>query len=466
MAFLKAIEMDGKDIKIDENDINEFRSNIRGKVLIEGEEGYENARKIWNGIIDKKPAIIVQCKGVADVIRSVNYARIHQLRTSVRSGGHNVAGGALNNGGIVIDLSDMRSVHVDPINRVARVEGGVRLGDIDHETQIFGLATPTGLVTETGIAGLTLRGGFGHLTRRFGLTSDNLLSVDIVTATGELIKANSEENSDLFWAIRGGGMNLGIVVSFEYKLYNIGPEVLFIMKLFPAEKGKEALQFLRDYIKKAPEELGLIGFYGTMPDNQETEAKVRGKRIFAFYGCYTGPKSKRNDILNNLKKFGEPLADYSGIMEFVKAQSALDEDYPDGIRYYWKSLYLNELTDEAIDLIHKWGTNRPSELSTLDIWFVGGAMKRIDPQETAFNRRDANYMLGIEANWTKATNDIMNIEWTRNTWKNINQFSDGGLYFNFAGFEEDTEQLLKDSYGDNYKRLISIKKKYDPLNMF
>ncbi|MHA2087625.1 MAG: FAD-binding oxidoreductase [Promethearchaeota archaeon] len=466
MAFLKAIEMDGKDIKIDENDINEFRSNIRGKVLIEGEEGYENARKIWNGIIDKKPAIIVQCKGVADVIRSVNYARIHQLRTSVRSGGHNVAGGALNNGGIVIDLSDMRSVHVDPINRVARVEGGVRLGDIDHETQIFGLATPTGLVTETGIAGLTLRGGFGHLTRRFGLTSDNLLSVDIVTATGELIKANSEENSDLFWAIRGGGMNLGIVVSFEYKLYNIGPEVLFIMKLFPAEKGKEALKFLRDYIKKAPEELGLIGFYGTMPDNQETEAKVRGKRIFAFYGCYTGPKSKRNDILNNLKKFGEPLADYSGIMEFVKAQSALDEDYPDGIRYYWKSLYLNELTDEAIDLIHKWGTNRPSELSTLDIWFVGGAMKRIDPQETAFNRRDANYMLGIEANWTKATNDIMNIEWTRNTWKNINQFSDGGLYFNFAGFEEDTEQLLKDSYGDNYKRLISIKKKYDPLNMF
>jgi hypothetical protein len=466
MAFLKAIEIDGKDIKIDEKDINEFRSNIRGKVLIEGEEGYEKARKIWNGIIDKKPAIIVQCKGVADVIRSVNYARIHQLRTSVRSGGHNVAGGALNDGGIVIDLSDMRSVHVDPINRVARVEGGVRLGDIDHETQIFGLATPTGLVTETGIAGLTLRGGFGHLTRRFGLTSDNLLSVDIVTATGELIKANSEENSDLFWAIRGGGMNLGIVVSFEFKLHNVGPEVLFIMKLFPAEKGKEALRFLRDYIKKAPEELGLIGFYGTMPDNQEIEAKVRGKRIFVFYGCYTGPKSKRNDILNNLKKFGEPLADYSGIMEFVKAQSALDEDYPDGIRYYWKSLYLNELTDEAIDLIHKWGTNRPSELSTIDIWFVGGAMKRIDSHETAFNKRDANYMLGIEANWTKATNDTTNIEWARNTWKNINQFSDGGLYFNFAGFEEDTKQLLKDSYGDNYKRLISIKKKYDPLNMF
>ncbi|MFX1522579.1 MAG: FAD-binding oxidoreductase [Promethearchaeota archaeon] len=466
MVFLKAIEMDGKDTLIDEKEIDEFRSKIRGKVILEGEESYEKARKIWNGIIDKKPALIVRCEGVADVIYSVNFARIHQLRTSVRSGGHNVAGGALNDGGIVIDLSKMRSVHVDPINRVARVEGGVRLGDIDHETQIFGLATPTGLVTETGIAGLTLRGGFGHLTRRFGLTSDNLLSVDIVTATGELISANSEEHSDLYWAVRGGGMNLGIVVSFEYQLYPVGPEVLFIMKLFPAEKGKDALRFLRDYMKNAPEELGLIGFYGTMPDNEKVDPEVQGKNVFTFYGCYSGPKSKRNDILGDLQKFGEPLADYGGVMEFTKAQSALDEDYPDGIRYYWKSIYLNELTDEVIDLIHKRGINRPSELSTLDIWFIGGAMKYLDPQETAFNKRDANYMLGIEANWIKPSNDTMNIEWARNTWKDVNQFSDGGLYFNFAGFEEDTEQLLEDSYGDNYKRLISIKQKYDPENIF
>lgn len=466
MAFLKAIGMNGKDTLIDEKEVDEFRSKIRGKVILEGEDGYEKARKIWNGIIDKKPALIVRCKGVADVIYSVNFARIHQLRTSVRSGGHNVAGGALNDGGIVIDLSKMRSVHVDPINRVARVEGGVRLGDIDHETQVFGLATPTGLVTETGIAGLTLRGGFGHLTRRFGLTSDNLLSVDIVTAKGELIRANPEEHSDLYWAVRGGGMNLGIVVSFEYQLHPIGPEVLFIMKLFPAEKGKEALLFLRDYMKDAPKELGLIGFYGTMPDNEKVEPEVRGKDIFTFYGCYSGPRSKRNDIIGDLQKFGEPLADYGGVTEFTKAQSALDEDYPDGIRYYWKSLYLNELTDEIIDLVHNWGINKPSELSTLDIWFIGGAMKHLHPQETAFNKRDANYMLGIEANWIKSSNDTVNIDWTRNTWKDVNQFSDGGLYFNFAGFEEDTDKLLKDSYGDNYKRLISIKQKYDPENIF
>ncbi|MFX1324575.1 MAG: FAD-binding oxidoreductase [Promethearchaeota archaeon] len=466
MSDLKAIDISGHIVNINEEIIEEFKSTLHGKVITEHDEKYNKARKIWNGVIDKKPAIIVYCSGVADVIRAVNFSRVHDLRTSVRSGGHNVAGGAINNGGIVIDLSKMRSIYVDPVNHKVRVQGGVRLGDIDHETQIFGLATPTGLVTETGIAGLTLRGGFGHLTRRFGLTSDNLISVDVVTADGKLIKANSKENSDLFWAIRGGGFNFGIVVSFEYKLHPIGPEVLFIMKLYSAEKGKDALFFLRDYMEKAPRELGLIAFYGTMPDNEEIPLNVRGRDVFIFYGCFSGPKEKRVEILSDIQKFGDPIADMSGPTQFVKAQSALDEDYPDGLRYYWKSLYFTELTDEIIDSIHRWGTNRPSELSTLDFWFVSGALNEVDPHETAFDKRDAKYMLGIEANWTSPSEDGTNIQWARNTWDDLHRLSKGGLYLNFAGFEEEREALMKESYGENYQRLMKIKEKYDPQNVF
>jgi hypothetical protein len=466
MANVKELDSTGYIIEIEKKDIDNFRANLRGKLLLEGDEGYEEARKIWNGVIDKRPSFIVYCKGVADVIHAVNFARTNHLKTSVRSGGHNVAGGALNDGGIVIDLSEMRSVYVDPIKRIARAEGGVRLGDIDHETQIFGLATPTGLVTETGIAGLTLRGGFGHLMRRFGLTSDNLLSVDMVTAEGKLIKVSAEENSDLFWAIRGGGMNYGIVVSFEYKLHPVGPEVLFILKYYKAERGKEAIRFLREYMSVAPEELGLILFYATMPNEEEVPKAVRGKDVIAFYGCYTGPKDKRSEVMRYFQEFGEPLADLGGPTTFLKSQSALDQDYPDGIRYYWKSIYINDLTDDVIESIHKRGINRSSILSTLDLWFLGGAMKRISPEDTAFNKRDANYMLGIEANWVDPMKDQNNIVWTRETWDEINQFSDGGLYLNFAGFEEDHDKLLRDSYGDNYNRLMKIKKKYDPENMF
>ncbi|MHA2007338.1 MAG: FAD-binding oxidoreductase [Promethearchaeota archaeon] len=466
MSDVKAIDIRGHNVEIPEGVIEDFKSILRGKVVIHGDDGYEKARKIWNGIIDKNPALIVYCRGVADVIRSVNFASIHHLRTSVRSGGHNVAGGAINDGGIVIDLSKMRSVYVDPVNHRVRVEGGVRLGDIDHETQVFGLATPTGLVTETGIAGLTLRGGFGHLTRKFGLTSDNLISVDIVTANGKLIKASSEENSDLYWAVRGGGLNFGVVVSFEYKLYPIGPEVLFIMKFFDAKRGKEALRFLRDYMNKAPEDLGLITFYATMPYSEDIPENARGKEVFVFYGCYTGPGEKRIDILNALQEFGDPLVDLGGPTQFIKAQSALDEDYQDGLRYYWKSLYFNELTDEIIDALHNWGSNRASELSTLDFWFIGGAQNRIDPKETAFDKRDAKFMLGIEANWINPTKDEENIQWARNTWNDLLKFSKGGLYLNFAGFEEEREKILKDSYGDNYKRLIKIKEKYDPEDIF
>ncbi|MHA2287938.1 MAG: FAD-binding oxidoreductase [Promethearchaeota archaeon] len=456
----------GNEINIDDSIILEFKSRLRGSLIRKSDESYEKARKIWNGVIDKKPALIVRCNGVADVIHSVNFVRTHGLKVSVRSGGHNVAGGAINNGGLVIDLSEMRSVYIDTDKRTARVEGGVRLGDIDHESQVFGLATPTGLVTETGIAGLTLRGGFGHLMRRFGLTSDNLVAADIVTADGKLVKVSLEENSDILWALRGGGINLGVVVSFEYKLYPVGPEVLFIMKFYPSDKGKEALRFLRDYMEKAPEELGLISFYATMPNEDTLPNTIRGKEVFVFYGCYSGAKENWDLIDANLEEFGKPIANLGGPTTFLKAQSALDEDYPDGIRYYWKSLYLNELTDSAIENLHEWGTNRASKLATLDFWFLGGEMKRVDPKETAFNKRDANYMIGIEANWLNAMDDDKNIKWARDTWDDINKFSDGGLYLNFAGFEEDRDKLLKDSYGENYDRLMKIKRKYDPENIF
>ncbi|TXT67540.1 MAG: FAD-linked oxidase [Promethearchaeota archaeon] len=384
--------------KIGMEDIEALKSKVKGTLLYREIEGYDESRMIWNGMIDNFPSLILECENVDDVIKGFNFARENQIKISIRSGGHNVAGNAIKEKALVMVLSEINSLRVDKEKRIAQVDAGATLGDIDKETQKYGLATPLGLVSDTGVAGLAIRGGIGHLMRQFGLTCDNILSIDLITYEGNLIKVKKNNFPDIFWALRGGSIDIGVIVSFTFKLYPIGPEVLFYFQFFPIEQAKKALSFLRDYIKEAPRELGLLAFYATLPDEDRVPEIIRDKDLFVLYGIYTGSEENHQMILDSFKKVDEPLIDLGGIVTYKEAQKALDEDYPEGMRYYWKSLYLEELSDEIIEVIHNLGTNRPSPLSTLDICFMGGKIQDVNTAATAFNRRDANYMLGFESN--------------------------------------------------------------------
>lgn len=451
---------------IDMTEIEAFKNSLRGDLLHPNDNGFEEARKVWNGMIAKKPALIVRCKGAADVISAVNFARDSHLLFSVRGGGHNVAGSALCDGGMVIDLSRMRSVRVDPEHRTARAEGGATLGDLDHETQAFGLAAPVGVVSATGIAGLTLHGGVGWLSRKYGMTVDNLRSVDIVTAEGRLIKANKDENSDLFWAIRGGGGNFGVVTSFEFGIHPVGPMVWLAAPMYAAEKGEDGLRFFRDFMAVAPDELGAIAVFWNAPKEPPIPEKARGAPVIIFLACYTGPFEHGEEVIRPLREFDTPVADLSGPMRFLEVQKFLDADYPNGMFYYWKSLYLESLSDEVIHAIVGHAGERPSPITSLDVWGLGGAMCRIGPGETPLARRQVPFLLGIESNWEKSEESQENIAWTRKVFKDIERYTRSGIYLNFPGFNEEGEDLLKGAYGSNYERLQAIKAKYDPDNLF
>lgn len=445
--------------------IESLRAQLRGEVIIPGDLQYDEARRIWNGLIDKQPGVIARCSGAADVMACVNSARERGLPFTIRSGGHHVAGKSLCDDGLVIDLSAMRSVHVDPSSRTVRVEGGATLGDIDHETQPFSLAVPVGLVSATGVAGLCLHGGVGWLSRKYGLTLDNLLSVDIVTADGQLRRASAAKNADLFWAVRGGGGNFGVVTSFEFRAYPVSPQVWFLATLYPMSDAKRLLKAVRDYGAEAPEELALLGSLWSASDEAPIPEQHRGEPVFAVLGCYTGPFEKGEAIIRPLRELAEPIADLSGSMPFGQVQRFLDADYPDGRLYYWKSAYLQALDDDAIDLLIEHARRRPSALSSLDIWFLDGAIGRVRADETAFARRDAKFGIGIEANWRASGQTDANIAWARAVYEALQPFA-SGLYLNFPGFVEETERILQGAYGPNFERLQAIKARYDPDNLF
>jgi hypothetical protein len=457
------------DTLLDAAAVAALRSQLRGPLLEQDEPGYEEARRVWNGMIDRRPGLIARCRGSADVIACVNVARDHGVRLAVRGGGHNVAGLAVSDGGLVIDLSEMRSVRVDPVRRTATVEGGAKLGDLDHETQAFGLAAPVGVVSATGVAGLTLHGGLGWLSRRHGLAVDNLLAVDIVTADGRLRRASADENADLFWAVRGGGGNFGVVTSFEFRLHPVGPEVWMLLTIYPAhpaQRAEEALRFFRDQMAAAPDEMGAIAVLWSAPHLPEVPQAAWGTPVIIFLGCYTGPLEQGEQVLEPFRQFATPIADLSGMTPFVAVQKALDADYPDGLRYYWKSLYLDRLDDDVIRALGRHAASRPSPLSSLDVWALGGAMSRIDPHATAFGRRDAPFMLGIEANWARGEESPANVAWARGIYQDMRQYTGGGSYLNFPGFAEEGENLVRSAYGANYDRLRSVKSKYDRENLF
>ena len=439
-------------------------TRFRGELLLPDDPAYEEARAVWNGMIDRRPALVARPTGTADVVLAVEFAREQGLEVSVHGGGHNVAGTAVTDGGLMIDLSRMNGVHVDRGNRTVRAEGGATLGDVDHETGLFGLATALGAVSETGIAGLTLNGGYGHLSREYGLAADNLRSVDVVTADGEVRTASEDEHEDLFWAVRGGGGNFGVVTSFEYDLHEVGPEVDVLFVWFDAADARAVLDAFREWAPDAPRDAGVLPFVGHVPAVDPLPESAWGEPTLAMLGSFRGDPGDAEGVFAPLVEAATPLADLSGRMPHEDLQRLLDEDYPDGMRYYWKSIFLEELTDEVVDLLLRYNESAPSALSTVDLWHLGGAVADVPREATAYWHRDKPYMVNFEANWADPADDDANVTWAREGFSAFEQLDvASGRYGNFPGLEPDPARLL---YGDNYDRLVEVKTRYDPDNLF
>jgi len=466
MADLRVITSTGAEAALRESVVEELASKLRGALLRSGGSDYEEARLVWNDLIDKRPALIARCAGAGDVIDSVNFARENDLLLAVRCGGHNVAGNAVCDGGLVIDLSTMRRIHVDPERRTVRAEGGATWADLDRETQLFGLATPGGEVSETGIAGLTLGGGMGLLRRMYGLSCDNLLSTDVVSADGLLLTASETENADLFWGIRGGGGNFGVVTTFEYRLHPVGPEVMAAAVMYPFEQATELLHAWREYTKQAPYEVASEVLLWSIPDIPDFPEELRGEPTVVVAGMYAGPAEVGERELQPLREFGTPLVDLSGIQPYTAAQSDFDAFFPEGLLYYWKSLYLDHLDDETIGAMVVHAEDRPSPRTPLIVRHLGGAISRVPEDATAYGNRTAMFNLSIDSTWEDPIQSERNIAWTREVWTKMRRFSEGGIYLNFAGFLEEGEKLLHEGHGVNYQRLVELKNKYDPTNLF
>jgi FAD/FMN-containing dehydrogenase len=443
-----------------------LRARFEGQLLTPDDTEYQNSRRIWNGVIDRRPGVIARCHSTADVLAAVGFARANDLPVAVRGGGHNVAGMATVDHGLVVDLSALDAVRVNPARRTVRVGGGAMLGDLDAATQIHGLAVPIGVVSETGIAGLSLSGGIGWLRRKHGLTCDNLLAAEIVTADGEVVAADADQHPDLLWALKGGGGNFGVVTAFEFTAHPLGPEVAVAFVLYPGERAPDVLREVDHYMADAPDEVAPLAFFGRVPAAEPFPAKAHGKPYLAVLAPYAGGADEGERVLGPLRELGSPIVDLSARMPFVEAQKLLDEDYPSGRRYYWKSIELTELSDDAIRQLMTSADQMRSELSTIDVWFQGGAMGRVAPEATAFGDRSAPILIGVEANWEDAGTDEENIAWARRCVDDLRRFSEGGVYLNFPGFLEEREEMLRAAFGANYERLVQVKTRFDPANVF
>jgi FAD/FMN-containing dehydrogenase len=384
----------------------------------------------------------------------------------MKGGGHNVAGNAVNDGGIVIDLSQMRGVHVDPSTQTARAQGGATWGDLDRETQLFGLAVPGGVVSTTGVAGLTLHGGVGHLRRKYGLSLDNLVSVDIVTADGRFLKASADENEDLFWAVRGAGSNFGVVTSFEFQAHPVGPEVAVAAVFYPLEDVKTLLPAWRDFMATAPEEVSSLAFCWSVPPHEPFPAEHHERPVLVIAGVYAGDVEEGASVVQSLRELGEPVVDLSGPWPWLGLQSGFDALFPKGELRYWKSRALGELTTAAIDDIADFASRRPAPVTDITIWHHGGAMSRVAETDTAYGGRDAPFLVTAEASWTDPAKNDEAIAWGRELWAAMGRHSTGGVYLNFPGLGEEKEEVVRAGYGANYDRLAELKAKYDPANLF
>lgn len=469
MDDLQVTTLEGPEAAIESVAVADFRGGLRGPSLLAGDAGYDDARAVWNASADKHPAIITQCSGAADVIDAVKFARKHDLLLAVRGGGHNVAGNAVCDGGLVIDLSTMNGVRVDPTARRAYVGGGALLGDVDRETQAFGLAVPLGVVSLTGVAGLTLCGGLGWLRRKHGMACDALVSVDIVTADGNLVSASKTENPDLFWGVCGGGGNFGVVTSFEFKLYPAGPMVTLCAPFYPLNKGSgDIIRRWRDFMTEAPEDISSNCIMWSIPAHPNFPEELHGTPVVITAAVHTGTLEDGERLIRPLRDLGAPVLDLSGPAPYTGVQTAFDPLFAKGERQnYWKSLYLDTLNDEAIERIVARGLDRPSPWTLIALWHLGGAMNRVDPTATALGERGAPYLLSLDTSWTDPADNGNAIAWTRAAWAEMKPFSRGGAYLNFLGQGDEGEALLRASYGSaNYDRLVALKTKHDPTNLF
>ena len=451
-------------VSVSSSAAEELKAAIRGELLLPADAGFDKARSIWNAMIDRHPAMILRCAGVADVRRGIAFARDNNLPLAVHGGGHNIAGTALCDDGLVIDLSPMKSVHIDPLARRAYVEPGATLADFDHEAQAFGLATPLGINSTTGVAGLTLGGGFGWLSRRYGMTVDNLISADVVTADGELLHASADSHDDLFWAIRGGGGNFGIVTRFEFALHPVGPLVYGGLVVLPFEQAKDALLQYRTAVDQMPEELSVWVVSRLAPPLPFLPPEAHGKPVIVFAMCYSGPVENGPSVVEAVRGFGTPVGEHLGPMPYAMWQQAFDPLLTPGARNYWKSHNLDKISDGLIDALLDAIGKLPSPQCEIFFGQIGAQTSRVPVDATAYSSRDTQYAMNVHGRWDDASDDECCIAWARAFFDAAAPFTLGSVYVNFMTQEEGGR--VADAYGPNYARLVAVKNRYDPRNLF
>jgi FAD/FMN-containing dehydrogenase len=443
--------------------IDELRSRVRGQLIQPSDEAYESARRVYNAMIDKRPNLIVMCTDVADVIAAVDFARDNGMLVAIRGGGHNGGGLGVCDGGLVIDLSRMKGVRVDPMAHTVRVGGGCTWGDVDHATHAFGMAVPTGIISTTGVGGLTLGGGIGHLTRKCGLTVDNLLSVDVVLADGRLVTASSDRNEDLYWAVRGGGGNYGVVTSFLFRLHPV-KTVYAGPTFWPLEQADGVMKLYRQFIADAPDDISGFFAFLTVPPAPVFPQQLHGKKVCGIVWCCTGSAGEAEKLLKPVREFGTPVFDHVGTMPHPALQSFFDPIYPPGLQWYWRADFVKDLSDKAVGLHVEHGSRLPTMHSTMHLYPVNGAVHRIGKSETAFSYRDATWAEVIVGVDPDPGNKDKIVGWTKEYWDALHPYSAGGAYVNFM--MDEGQDRVQATYRDNYQRLAIVKRKYDPTNFF
>jgi FAD/FMN-containing dehydrogenase len=461
---VKAKTVDGQEIELG-SQIASLRTRLRGPVIAPGDVGFEDSRTVWNSMIDRHPALVVRCLGTADVIECVRFARDTNVLLSIKGGGHNIAGLACANGAMMLDMSLMRGVWVDSARRIAHAQAGCTLGDVDRETQLHGLAAVLGFVSLTGIAGLTLGGGVGYLTRRFGWTSDNVAAMQVVTADAQLVRASDDENADLLWGLRGGGGNFGVVTGIDYRLYPVGPEIVGGVVAWPASEAKAVLDLYREVAAQAPRELTVVALLRPAPPAPWLPVEWHGKPIAAILACHTGPPERAEQAVAAIKSMGSPIGDVLVRRPYVQMQSLLDATQPKGRRYYWKSEYLPGIEPALCEKVIVHAADFRSPHSAIILFQMDGALNDIRADHSAVGNRDARFMLNIASSWERPDDDAANIDWTRTAWRDMQRFSTGGTYVNFLT-EDDGQDRVQAALGGAIPRLAQIKARWDSQNMF
>jgi FAD/FMN-containing dehydrogenase len=456
--------IDGGETAVDEDSVAQLAAAFKGELVTPDSAAYDETRAIWNAMIDRRPGLIARCASADDVATAVNFGKQNGLLVSIRGAGHNIAGNAVSDGALMIDLSGMKSVQVNPAGRTARIQPGATLGDIDAATQPHGLALPVGINSTTGIAGLTLGGGFGWLSRKHGLTIDNLISAEVVTATGEQVTASESENADLFWGIRGGGGNFGVVTSFEFKLHPVGPEVLSGLIVHPFSDAADVLRRYRKFVASAPEELSVWVVLRKAPPLPFLPEDVHGTEVLVFAALYAGDMTDGERAMEGLRAIGNPIADAITPHNFIDFQAAFDPLLTPGSRNYWKSHDFNELSDGALDAIVEYAGKLPTAQCEIFVAHLGGAVGRVPFDATAYTHRDADFVLNVHTRWDDPAEDDLCVGWAREFFDRSAPYATGGVYVNFM--PQDELERVAEAYGSNYERLVELKNKYDPENFF